>query len=150
MCTLWSLILVKKSCNNINNSRAQVSRLCYSLWLWLKVLNLGVDESLLTWRKNHHGWQLPQQCVFGGVFREAHECFIYTVPDRGVSTLLLIMQGSIGPGTTLMSDLWSVYKGIQAMGYTHLTVNDTYELTDSVTGTHIQNVENSWDKPSHA
>ena len=31
MCTLWSLALAKKSCNNINNSRTQVSRLC---WLW--------------------------------------------------------------------------------------------------------------------
>ena len=34
MYTLWSLALVKKSCNSINNSRAQVTRLCYSLWLW--------------------------------------------------------------------------------------------------------------------
>ena len=33
LCTLWSLALAKKSCNNINNSRAQVSRLCYFLWL---------------------------------------------------------------------------------------------------------------------
>ena len=29
MCTLWSLALSKKSCNNINNSCVQVSRLCY-------------------------------------------------------------------------------------------------------------------------
>ena len=33
MCTLRSLVLAKKSCNNISNSRAQVSRLCYFLWL---------------------------------------------------------------------------------------------------------------------
>ena len=37
MCTLWSLELAKKSCNSINNSRAQVSRLCYFLWLWCDV-----------------------------------------------------------------------------------------------------------------
>ena len=35
VCTLRSL--AKKSCNNINNSRAQVSRLCYFLWLWLNL-----------------------------------------------------------------------------------------------------------------
>ena len=29
--TLWSLALAKKSCNNINNGRAQVSRLFYFL-----------------------------------------------------------------------------------------------------------------------
>ena len=34
MWILWSLALVKNSCNNISNSRAQVSRLCYFLWLW--------------------------------------------------------------------------------------------------------------------
>ena len=34
LCNLWSLALVKKSCNNINNRRAQVFRLCYFLWLW--------------------------------------------------------------------------------------------------------------------
>ena len=31
LCTLWSLALAKKSCNNIKNSRAQVFRLCYFL-----------------------------------------------------------------------------------------------------------------------
>ena len=36
LCTLWSLALAKKSSNNINNSHAQVSRLCYFLWLCLK------------------------------------------------------------------------------------------------------------------
>ena len=36
LCTLWSLALAKKSCNNINNSCAQVSRLCYFLWLCLE------------------------------------------------------------------------------------------------------------------
>ena len=37
LCTLWSLALPKHSCNNINNSRSQVSRLGYFLWLCFKV-----------------------------------------------------------------------------------------------------------------
>ena len=40
MCTLWSLKLAKKSCNNINNSCAQVSRLCYFLWLWTNAIHI--------------------------------------------------------------------------------------------------------------
>ena len=32
---MWSLALSKKSCNNINNSTVQVSRLCYFVWLWI-------------------------------------------------------------------------------------------------------------------
>ena len=84
-----------------------------------------MDDSLFSRRKNHQGRQLPQQCVFGGIYRETRECFMYTVPDRSAATLLPIIQGSIRPGTTIMSDLWAAYGGIQAMGYTHLTVNHT-------------------------
>ena len=35
MSTLWGLVLAKKSCNNINKSRAQVSRLYVFLRLWV-------------------------------------------------------------------------------------------------------------------
>ena len=31
LCALWNLVLAKKSCSNIKNSRAQLSRLCYFL-----------------------------------------------------------------------------------------------------------------------
>ena len=36
LCILWSLALLKNSCNNINNSRGHVFRLFYFLWLWLQ------------------------------------------------------------------------------------------------------------------
>ena len=36
LCTLWSLALAKKSCNNISNTQA--SRVCYFLWLWVNTL----------------------------------------------------------------------------------------------------------------
>ena len=63
MCTLWSLALAKKSCNNINNSRAQVSRLCYFLWLWsdnyffstlFSVQNLNETFSRMMSRRKYH------------------------------------------------------------------------------------------------
>ena len=38
LCTLSGLVLAKKSCNNINNSRVQVFRLCYFLWLCFEQL----------------------------------------------------------------------------------------------------------------
>ena len=47
LCTLWNLPLVKKSCNNINNNRAQVSRLCYFLWLCINWPNFIVWLCLL-------------------------------------------------------------------------------------------------------
>ena len=85
-----------------------------------------------------------QQWVFGGICRETRDSFMFTVPDRSAPTLLPIIQASIRPGTTIMSDLWAAYGGIQAMGYAHLTVNHTYNFVDPVTNAHTQNVENSW------
>ena len=54
-------------------------------------------------------------------FAGKHASVMYTVPDRRAATLLPIIQGSIRPGTTIMSDMWAAYGGKQAMGYAHLT-----------------------------
>ena len=69
---------------------------------------------------------------------------MYTVPDRSEATLLSIIQQSVLPGATIMSDMWAAYGGIAAMGFTHLQVNHTYNFVDPVTGAHTQNIENSW------
>ena len=55
-----------------------------------------------------------------------------------------IIQNSILPGTTVMSDLWRAYGGINAMGFNHFTLNHSINFVDPVTGAHTQNVENSW------
>ena len=72
---------------------------------------------------------------------------MYAVPDRTAATLLPIIQASIPPGTTIISDSWRAYGGIaalQGMGYAHQTVNHSLNFVDPQTGAHTQNVERSW------
>ena len=87
-----------------------------------------VDESLFT-QKKFSG--VPLTTIRGNC-RETRECFMYTVPDSGAATLLPIKQRSIRPDTTMMSGLWVTYGGIEAMGYTDLTINHKYEFVDPV------------------
>ena len=46
LCNLWSLALAKKSFNNINNNRAQVSRLCYFFWLCSNISAIDVISEM--------------------------------------------------------------------------------------------------------
>ena len=53
---------------------------------------------------------------------------MYAVPNRSAATLMQIIQHSILPGTTVMSDLWRAYGGINTMGFKHFTVNHSVTL----------------------
>ena len=106
--------------------------------------HVEIDESLFTRRKNQVGRVLPQQWVLGGICRETKECFMFTVSDRSAATLLPIIQTSILPGTTILSDQWAAYNGIAAMGFNHQTVNHSMNFIQPTTGAHTQHIERAW------
>ena len=86
---------------------------------------------------------------------------MYAVPNRSAATLMPIIQNSILPGTTVMSDLWRAYGGINAMGFNHFTVNHSVNFVDPVWSAHtkcrkllevseIKNQKTTWDQQTNA
>ena len=60
------------------------------------------------------------------------KCFIVAVEHRDAAALMPLVWQYILPGTTMMSDKWAAYNGIQNLpkGYQHLTVNHKLNFID--------------------
>ncbi len=76
----------------------------------------------------------PQQWVFGGVNSETDECFLELIPNRTKETLQEVITRRIKPGTTIVSDCWASYNGLELLGYEHKTVNHSTNFVDPITG----------------
>lgn len=100
---------------------------------------------MFTRRKNHAGRVLPQQWVFGGICRETKEVFLYTVPDRSAATLMSIINQSIAPESTIISDSWRAYTNIANQPQlNHLTVNHKFKFVNPQNEAYTQTIERTW------
>ncbi|EFO89421.1 hypothetical protein CRE_19942 [Caenorhabditis remanei] len=72
---------------------------------------------------------------------------MFRVPKRDSATLLPIIHKYVLPGTTIVSDGWRAYGGIERMqsGYHHLFVNHKTNFVDPTErSVHTQTIEATW------
>ncbi|KAI5736131.1 hypothetical protein M8J76_000299 [Diaphorina citri] len=106
-----------------------------------------IDEAKFGRRKYNRGRIIDGKWLYGRIER-TEEKKIFLVPvekrDSSSSTLLQVIQDKIEPGTTIISDCWKAYNCLSDEGFTHLTVNHSFNFVDPDTGAHTQNIERLW------
>jgi transposase-like protein len=83
--------------------------------------------------------------VFGGIERtNQKKCFFVVVNNREKETLHELIKRYIRPGSTIYSDSWKGYYGLNRLNYVHKTINHTKHMYDPRTRVHTNHIENSW------
>ena len=96
-------------------------------------------------RKYHRGRVNPNHdWIFGMIQRDTRKVALIIVPNRGANDLILLIQRTVLPGTTIMSDRWAAYNQLSTLGYRHLSVNHSDNFIDPATGAHTQPIEEFW------
>ena len=110
-------------------------------------LTVEIDESIVTKRKYHRGplEDNNQVWLVGGICRETKEIFLELVRKRNVGNLQGIILNNVAPGTTIVTDDWRAYIGLDGKGYEHETINHSENFVDpSDSSIHTQTIENLW------
>lgn len=98
-------------------------------------------------RKNNYGTREDGPWVFGMVEKGTRKLKLFYVEDRKASTLVPILRQNVHPGSTLWSDEWRGYRGINEFFASHQTVKHAENFVDPETGVNTQLIECIW---SHA
>lgn len=73
------------------------------VWTCLSYTSCAIQEKVVFF--------LYIQWVFGGIYRQTKECFLFAVKNRTAALLIPIIVESIAPGSIIMSDKWKSYNG---------------------------------------
>ena len=79
-----------------------------------------VDESLFGRRTKYHKGDPRgmKAWIFGIVERSTNRLQVYPVETRDADTLMSIIKDNVATGSTIYTDGWSAYSGLQAAGFT--------------------------------
>lgn len=86
------------------------------------------------------------------VERDSNTLLIYPVSDRSEDTLIPIIKNHVEAGSTIYSDGWSAYCGLNELGYNHFTVLHKYSFkkvyinqnTREEVEIHTNRIEGAW------
>ena len=109
-------------------------------------MTIEIDEAKIGRRKYNVGRMVEGQWILGFIKRETGDQRIEILPNnnRSAQATLPLIQRHVLPGSTIITDEWRAYTGLGNLGYTHLTVNHTYNFVNPVNQAHTQNIESSW------
>ena len=99
-----------------------------------------INESLFNRKRNHDGLILPRQWGLGGICWEIREYFIEIVPDRSSATLTPMILNRVRFETIIITNKWRADRSVAVSGFALLTVNRKYNIIDSQSGAHTQNM----------
>ena len=111
-------------------------------------LTVECDESAMRTPKHHRGHPGEPRWVFGLVCRETGDVHLEFVKTRDKATLHKIIRERVAPGSTICTDGWRAYRGIEAIPvqprFVHAVVNHSLHFTDPATGANTNKVEAMW------
>lgn len=105
-----------------------------------------IDESLFGGRMKYYRGDHSKHVkswVFGIVEEDTKRCVFWCVDNRNRETLTNIISEHVLPRSTIKSNQWASYNGLNEEGFTHLTVNHSLEFV-SQEGIHTQLIESTW------
>jgi len=104
-----------------------------------------IDESAISKRKYNVGRVCKTFWCVGGIDRETKKFFFEIVQSRTSAKLLAIIKNNVEEGTTIITDGWKGYLGIDKNNYKHYSVNHKENFVNPLNKEiHTQNIEILW------
>lgn len=108
--------------------------------------SVQVDECQIGRRKYNRGRlsELRDTWVIGMIDEDTGDVRMEIVRDRTADTLQAVIHKHVKRLTTIKTDMWRAYLGLEHLEYYHDTVNHSESFVDPETGTHTQRIESHW------
>lgn len=100
------------------------------------------DETTPSFNRNYGKRVMGPWVV--GIYQGKTNMRFVVVPDRKKNTLHDVIRRYVEPDSSIHTDEWAGYRGLDQIGYLHNVVNHSQNYVDPVSGTHTQGVERAW------